>query len=368
MMQSELDFLSNTRNFFMNAEGVVENTYSSLSIEECREFFKKIEAVVKRSQVESAYDVDGFLETVKGFFEKVRSAIDQIARPETLCLGDCRDFFIGAERTLNAIQTQVPIEKFREFCAEAYPSLMREYRRWIRFIEENNTDGIQKINFLKVFGISAREEPHSKFLVWLMKENESHGIGSAFLDGFLDLLARRYNNVESLSSEAATVIPEASGDRGTPDIKILGADFLCIVENKIRSAEGKDQTKRYAEDAMEEIKKIKVSEDRLFLIYLTPTGRAPLDSRFKSMDYNELITLLRDIIQREQNINDPTRFLIEQFILNLEMEILNVFNLEKLINACLMQYSKQGDKYLWRNQEHVYRIYEELVERRGNNG
>ncbi len=55
------------------------------------------------------------------------------------------------------------VEKFQEFCIEAYSTLMKEYRQWIRFIEENNTGGFQKINFLKVFGISAKEEPHSKF-------------------------------------------------------------------------------------------------------------------------------------------------------------------------------------------------------------
>jgi hypothetical protein len=365
MSQSEIDFLIQTKNFFRNAGRVFENGCSSFSVDKYSEFFQHAESVVKRSQVTQVDDMDAFLENVKHFFERAQATNGQVIHPETLSLNDCRDFFIDADRTLNTIQTQVPIEKFREFCTEAYPSLMREYRGWIRFIEDSNTDGFQKINFLKVFGISAREEPHSKFLVWLMKENESHGMGSAFLDGFLDLLVRRYKNVESLSPEAATVIPEASGDRGTPDIKILGADFLCIVENKIRSAEGKDQTRRYADDAMEEIKKIKVSEDRLYLIYLTPTGRTPIDARFKSMDYHEIINLLREILHSEQNINEPTRFLIEQFILNLEMEILNVYSLEKRIDTCLMRYSKEGDKYLWKNQENIYHIYDELIERGG---
>lgn len=368
MSQSQIDFLVETKGFFRKTGRVFENACSSFSLEKCGVFFQHAESVIKRSQATQVDDLEAFLENVNRFFEGAQATIGAVIHPETLSLNDCRNFFIDAKKTLNTVQTQVPITKFKEFCIEAYPSLMREYRRWIRFIEENNTDGFQKINFLKVFGISAREEPHSKFLVWLMKENESHGMGRIFLDGFLDLLERRYKNVESLSSEAATVIPEASGDRGTPDIKIQGTDFLCIVENKIRSAEGKDQTRRYADDAMEEIRKIKISEDRLFLIYLTPTGRTPIDARFKSMDYHEIINLLREILHSGKNINDSTKFLIEQFILNLEMEILNVYNLEKKIDTCLTQYSREGDKYLWKNQEDIYHIYDELIERGGNDG
>ena len=368
MSQSEIDFLVQTKSFFRNAERVFENGCSSFSVEKCSEFFQHAEPVVKRSQVTQVDDLDAFLENVKHFFERAQATNGQVIHPETLSLNDCRDFFIDAERTLNTIQTQVPIKEFQEFCAEAHPLLMRVYRGWIRFIKENKTGDFEKINFLKVFGISAKEEPHSKFLVWLMKENESHGMVSTFLDGFLDLVLTRYENVESLSSKGVTVIPEASGDLGTPDITIKGPDFLCILENKIRSGEGKDQTERYANDAEKKIKEVKVSKDRLFLIYLTPTGRTPLDERFKSMDYHEIINLLREIISSEQNINEPTKFLIEQFILNLEMEILHVYDLEKRIDTCLMQYSKEGDKYLWKNHENIYHTYTEYLKRRDNNG
>jgi hypothetical protein len=262
----------------------------------------------------------------------------------------------------------VTIKKFLEFCENAYPSLLKEYRRWLAFIEKNNIGSFQKINLLKVFGISGKEEAHSKFLVWLMKEEESHGLGNTFLKKFMDAVVERYPSIKDLSLEEVIVIPEASGEHGVPDIKIKGKDFLCIVENKIRAMEGEGQLQGYAKDGKDDITKMRIGKERLFLIFLTPTGRTPLCKKFKAMNYQEIIKLLREILQSQQNISDSTRFLIEQFIFNLEMEILHIFDLEKRVENCLKQYSQRGENYLWESQENIYIIYNELMKRRVKNG
>jgi hypothetical protein len=193
-------------------------------------------------------------------------------------------------------------------------------------------------------------------------------LGNIFIKGFMNTVAERYSRTNNLSSEGAIIIPEASGEHGVPDIKIKGKDFLCIVENKIRAMEGKDQTKRYADDASKEIENMKIDKEKLFLIFLTPFGRSPLDKRFKTMDYKEIIRLLREILKFRQNIDDSTKFLIEQFIFNLEMEILHIFDLEKSVGNCLMQYAKRRENYLWERYESIYTIYDELIKRRVKNG
>lgn len=363
--ESELAFLNDAKSFFKNVEHTFENAYSPFSLTKCKDFFQYVEPIVRETWSNSALYLDAVLDDAEQFFEKAQGTIDQVLHPETLSLRECQEFFLTTGRIIEATQPQAPIRKFQEFCENAHLSILKEYRRWIEFIEKNNIGGFQKINLLKVFGISGKEEAHSKFLVWLMKEEESHGLGNIFLKEFMDAVVERYPSTKGLSLEGVDVIPEASGEHGVPDIKIKGKDFLCIVENKVRAMEGEGQLQRYAEDGENDIKKMKIGKERLFLIFLTPTGRSPLDKRFKPMDYQEIISLLREILKSQQNINDSTKFLIEQFIFNLEMEILHIFDLEKRVENCLRQYSKGGENYLWESQENIYSIYNELMKKEG---
>lgn len=304
-----------------------------------------------------------FIENVKQFIGQAEEVVSQVAHQQRLSLKDCQDFFLGAEWLIKPIQPAAPEKEFQEFCKNASQSLLKEYRQWMELIKKNDKGGLQKINLLKIFGISAREEPHSRFLVWLMKEEESHGLGNVFLQRFLDTAADKCRRPRDLSSEGVVIIPEAAGERGIPDIKIKGPDFLCVVENKIMAAEGKDQTERYARDAHENIQDMKISEDRLFLIFLTPTGRAALSKEFVAMSYPEIISLLREILQAQTKVSDSTEFLIQQFISNLEMEILHVFDFEKRIESCVAEYSRRGDKYLWEDHENIYDIYNGLMQK-----
>jgi hypothetical protein len=364
----ELAFLNDAKGFFTNAEHTCNNSYPKVSVKKCLDFFQYVEPIVKEIWTISMIDTDTILDDVKQFFDKAQKIIAEVLFPETLSLNECQALFINAERIIQPTPPQVTIKKFQEFCEIARPSILKEYRRWMEFVEKNNIGGFKKINLFKVFGVSGKEEAHSKFLVWLMKEEESHGLGNIFIKGFMNTVAERYSRTNNLSSEGAIIIPEASGEHGVPDIKIKGKDFLCIVENKIRAMEGKDQTKRYADDASKEIENMKIDKEKLFLIFLTPFGRSPLDKRFKTMDYKEIIRLLREILKFRQNIDDSTKFLIEQFIFNLEMEILHIFDLEKSVENCLVQYSKRRENYLWESYETIYTIYDELIKRRVKNG
>lgn len=335
----EAFFIENTQNFFNNVERILKFNDTSISINRYKEFFQSAKNIVERTCLYS--------------------------KPDVFFLEACSELFLNAKIAIKKTETQIPTKEFQAFCKIAYPSLLKQYHRWIDFIKKNEISGFQKINLLKVFGISGKEEAHSKFLVWLMKEEESHGLGNTFLKSFLNAVTDKYKRPISISLEEIIVIPEAAGDRGIPDIKIIGKDFLCIIENKIRAMEGKDQTDRYAKDAMEEIEKIKISKEHLFLIFLSPTGRLPKDKNFKPMDYNEIIKLLKELVMSHENISASTRYLIEQFIFNLEMEILHRFDLEKRIDKCLEQYSKFGDQYLWENHENIFSIYDDLLNREG---
>ena len=73
-------------------------------------------------------------------------------------------------------------------------------------------------------------------------------MGTAFLNVFMDKVKCCCGSESELSLENVDVTPEKAGEQGVPDIVIEGDGFACVIENKILSAEGQDQTRRYAED------------------------------------------------------------------------------------------------------------------------
>jgi len=358
--------VNDAKRFFDRAKYTSREIHSPLSVKRCRDFFRTASELIGEICLPRSILSDVMLEDAKQFFEHAHRTLSQPFATKTSILEESQEFFNNAKLVTQERQVDPPIETFEEFCKNAYPLILNEYHKWVGFIQEKSTGHFQRINLLKVFGISGKEDAHSKFLVWLLREEESHGLGNAFLQEFLNVISQKYNTVINLSSNGVTVIPEASGEHGVPDIKIESKDFLCIVENKIRAMEGKDQTIRYADDALREIQAKKIPEERLFLIFLTPTGQKPFDNRFKPMNYNEIIALLTNLLQWHKNISDSARFLIEQFIFNLQMEILHVFDLEQKVENCLRKYFKHGEKYLWGDYENIRSIFDELIDREGH--
>ncbi|MCD6220008.1 PD-(D/E)XK nuclease family protein [Candidatus Calescamantes bacterium] len=361
-------------NFFNDAENILKKIYTSFSLKQYEGFLKEAKLIIDRMQAGLMTPLNVFVTEAKSFFEKAQDIVTQFSRSEVFFFEKYKEFFSNAQMIIRSVQPN--LKEFQKFCESAHLLLLNKYQYWLDFIRENTPqppDGFERINLLKIFGISGKEEAHSKFLVWLMKEEESHGLGSMFLERFLDAVARKYPGTEKLSPEGVTIVSEASSEHGVPDIKIKGKDFLCIVENKIRagesiSKEGVPQTECYKKDAINEIKRLKIPKGRLFLIFLTPEGRRAACKDFKSMNYFEIINLLEEILQSNQNTAEDTKFLIRQFIFNLKMEILHVFDLEKRVENCLKEYLRNGEKYLWDNHEKICSLYQMLKERRNNNG
>lgn len=174
-------------------------------------------------------------------------------------------------------------------------------------------------NVFEIIGRSWDELTHSRMLTWLLNPNESHGLGTGFIGGFLleaakiasDRLAKnsrlkmldfgemmRPIFIEAISFSEATIQPEYSlNSSRRPDI-VLWSDrsgnnnWLCIIENKIGALEGPDQTKDYYNSS----KTAPLSRYyyRLF-IYLTPTGSPALSPHFVPVSYKTVLDVLRSI-------------------------------------------------------------------------
>jgi len=212
------------------------------------------------------------------------------------------------------------LHKLEEFISD--PDLIK--------LEQN----LKTFNLMRVFKISRSETAISAFLRWIFSPNEDHGIGDYFLRYFL-MECAKYNSefnvieIDGLSLDEAIVKTEEnfSGKKADITIRIDKDNFLCLIENKIKSSEGSGQTEAYAK-----LSKKKYRNYKIMYVFLTPSGiQAEADEFFSSLKYTEVKKLLNQTIDAKKHVlNEEILLVLNQFILNLEVNILNEGKIREL--------------------------------------
>jgi len=180
---------------------------------------------------------------------------------------------------------------------------------------------IQKKEFslMKVFGIENYELAHSSFLAWLLDPLGDHGLGSQFAYKFICQATSKIKEFDltGVDFRNLCVDREISGDESRLDIRMrdpLGS-FLCVIENKILSKEGTDQTNRLYRDYHN------VSSKELFVFLTLDEKAKPVNSNFTPITYKEVLSILRSL--SEESVNPNTKFLIRHYINTLERLIMS---------------------------------------------
>jgi hypothetical protein len=273
------------------------------------------------------------------------SQAESLLAPSPPSLAELKDFFDEVQRLL--IPPTVPLEQCQAFLETAEGHLLEHWHRQIELLQEadpRDRPDFQTVNLLEVFGISRKEETHSRFLGWLLDPQRSHGLGTAFLDSFLRLAQRTCGREFEADLSDVEVKLERGTGRGVPDITVIGPNFLCIVENKLLAAEGQDQTRRYADAAEEEACKGGILPAQLLLVFLSPRGRPPKDGRFHALAYPPLLQLLEDLLNRD--VPPIVEMAIRQFVFNLRARVLDKYDRETAVLTHLTEYAEKGDPYL----------------------
>lgn len=186
---------------------------------------------------------------------------------------------------------------------------------------------LKTFNLMRIFKISTLETATSAFLRWLLDPNEDHGIGDYFLRYFLMECANSTNEfnlieIDGLQLEKAIVRTEENfwGKKVDITIRVDNNDFLCLIENKIKSNEGIAQTKSYVR-----LSEKKYQNYKIMYIYLTPSGdQAEASDFFLSLSYHQIKKLLNQTIKAKKHLlNEEILFILEQFLLNMEVNILD---------------------------------------------
>jgi hypothetical protein len=195
----------------------------------------------------------------------------------------------------------------------------------------------------EILGVSRREISHSSFLAWILNPVESHGIGDFSLRRLIEILMTSKfwpkklpnselfddfitGNFELTKSSVQREVSIESAGRVDVLIELFfnaaGHQFplRVVLENKVLSIEGNDQTKRYYKHFMS----LNDKSANLF-VYLTPLSTLDLeeldeqeceDKHFIQINYQELVdSLLEPVL--EQTISSETRFIISHYIQSL---------------------------------------------------
>jgi len=189
-------------------------------------------------------------------------------------------------------------------------------------------------NVFEILGVERRELSYSNFLAWLMDPSLNGKVGDEFLRRFLELKELKLGKIEyDFSEDSIEVSREDSKSESEADIVVMNNEFQLVIENKVKSKEGKKQTSRLYEDWCGSVK------DEIF-VYLTPEYRGgPESDNFKHITYTSIRDILKemDISKYDKKIE----FMIKDFIKTLEVNNMVEFD----------EFSKESKQYIEEIQE-----------------
>ena len=231
----------------------------------------------------------------------LRSVLPELERLER-ALGEER---MGQAAMLDTLVTDERMQQLESLAAE-------------RRTEFDALDFIGELRLESGESLWASEEFHSNLLAWLLRPNQSHGLGDCFLKPFLTRAGAPQAS-QAIDWSAAEVIREwehvVHGRQGYLDILILNepAQVLCAIENKTFSTEHHEQLTRYRH-ALE----IAYPAFARHHVFLTPQGTEPYRDEekiyWRPVKYSTICDLLQQIVDsNDHSMNCDVRAFLRQY-------------------------------------------------------
>ena len=160
----------------------------------------------------------------------------------------------------------------------------------------------RKFNIFSALGADHNELRHSNFLAFLLRPNETHGLGADFLRRFLRLLLQKFESHARPVSSLELQLVDLDGaivEREKDNIDIFielpsPLKLVVAIENKIRSPVADGQLTRY-----KEIVRRRYGGWHQIFVLLTPEGYDTdlYDSAYVACGYAEIVNLLSSYIE-----------------------------------------------------------------------
>lgn len=178
------------------------------------------------------------------------------------------------EQEYNMLTSEVTndVEKIDEMMAK----FENEYRLIPKELEK-------PYSYLKFTGNLYDELTYSATLAYFLDPQKPHGLGRFVLDALLSII----NTGRDVEYDTVNIDTEYQFPNGRrADIIINGETWLILIENKIWSSEGPDQTKDLYKGLQEDLRFTGIKNK--YFVFLTAKGEQPSDKHFIKMTYNML--------------------------------------------------------------------------------
>lgn len=216
------------------------------------------------------------------------------------------------------------------------------------FMKLKNIIKNKKRTIFNIIVKDSDELTFSRTLKYFFDPQEDHNLNDYFLREFLYKVAilNKSANInrlyfDSLNLTQCNVHREFPiKEYGRIDVFIeLKSEFALILENKLYSEEGNEQTKRYEEWASINLSK---KYKHLLFCFLTPDGRLAETDKFISISINDIIPIFKN----ESNfdlLNQDNRYLLEHFSNWMEDLKMTDSNIKKLCQSIYKKYKNEID-------------------------
>lgn len=221
-----------------------------------------------------------------------------------------------------------------------------------------------QFNLFTTLGLKNNELKHSNMLAFLLNPNEKHGLDSQLIMYFVQ---HYVNNTENNLNILQTLINDYSDAyvlREYQHIDILivseSSKTIIAIENKIWSAETKDQLNSYKEKLEIEFSK---EEYQHLYFFLTPYGHEASKNDWLTISYTDVMTYLKKSLElKENSINAFMKEFIKQYIELLRRYIVEDTQLEKICREIYSKHREALDLIFEYRPDNYFEVSEALQE------
>ncbi len=176
---------------------------------------------------------------------------------------------------------------------------------------------LSTFNVFRALKIEQAEIRHSNVLAWLLDPEETHGLADIVIRRLLsNILLFSDKMIPGITASKVELFDFADVEirREWKNIDILVIDyinkFVCFIENKISSGESKGQLTKYQHIIEDEFPGYIVIP-----VFLTLSNQEPSIGEFIRYSYTQILAVLSKIIEQRQNqLSEPVRFFLNQYI------------------------------------------------------
>lgn len=213
----------------------------------------------------------------------------------------------------------------------------------------------EEVNLMEILGVAHRELQHSNFLAWLFNPNESHNLGDYAVKEFIKLYFRE-NQFADLGLQTKLSVfdfvhldfddLEIRREYKNIDLILLSRknEFCIVIENKIRSGEGKGQLKKYRDLIEKEYPDYR-HKIYIFLSLLEQNITEEEQDFYIQQDYSQIVKLIEQII-RQKGLKDRSRFVFEQYLQTLKSMLNQNEEIEEIAQKLYKKYKSAFDLVL----------------------